>query len=51
VLNEEGLTGLPVVTGMDFGHTSPVFTIPMGAMAEINGPNKAFSILESGVLI
>ncbi|HLP21627.1 MAG TPA: S66 peptidase family protein [Chitinophagales bacterium] len=51
VLSEEGLTDLPVITRMDFGHTSPTFTIPMGAMAEINGPDKTFSILESGVVV
>ncbi|HLP49649.1 MAG TPA: S66 peptidase family protein [Chitinophagales bacterium] len=51
VLAEEGLTDLPVITRMDFGHTSPTFTIPMGAMAEINVPNKTFSILESGVVV
>ncbi|MFZ4507517.1 MAG: S66 family peptidase [Fimbriimonas sp.] len=40
---------LPVVTRMDFGHTSPVFTIPLGVLAEIDCPGKTFSILEMAV--
>ncbi|MCW2961674.1 MAG: hypothetical protein JWM25_1150 [Thermoleophilia bacterium] len=32
VLREElGLTDLPIVTGMDFGHTDPSWTLPIGA--------------------
>jgi len=49
IREEEGLTDLPIVTGMDFGHTSPVFTIPYGVQAEIDFDGKLFSILESGV--
>ncbi len=49
VRDEEGLTDLPVVTEMDFGHTCPTFTIPMGMMAEIDSDAKTFSVLESGV--
>ena len=51
VINEElGLTELPIITGMDFGHTQPVFTIPYGVMAEINPVQKTFSIIESGLV-
>jgi len=28
ISQEEGLTDLPIITGMDFGHTCPIFTIP-----------------------
>lgn len=49
VLHEEGLTALPVLTGMDFGHTCPVFSLPNGATAQINCTSKTFSIVESGV--
>ena len=48
VLQEEGLTELPVITEMDFGHTSPVFTLPYGVLAQIDG-SRTFSLLESGV--
>ncbi|MBC9934052.1 S66 family peptidase [Chitinophaga qingshengii] len=50
VLDEEGLDELPVITQMDFGHTAPSFTLPYGRLAEINSPDKTFSILESGVI-
>ncbi|RQO74392.1 LD-carboxypeptidase [Pedobacter sp. KBW06] len=49
VLDEEGLSELPVITRMDFGHTCPTFTLPYGRLAEINCIDKTFSILESGV--
>ncbi|MEG2116776.1 MAG: LD-carboxypeptidase, partial [Clostridia bacterium] len=45
-----GLVDLPVIYGLNFGHTSPVCVLPYGAMAEINCENTSFSILESGVL-
>lgn len=49
IRDEEGLDSLPIITEMDFGHTCPTFTIPMGAMAEIDCDQKTFSIPESGV--
>lgn len=50
VLAEEGLANMPVITEMDFGHTSPVFTLPYGVMAQIDSRNHTFSLLESGVV-
>jgi muramoyltetrapeptide carboxypeptidase LdcA involved in peptidoglycan recycling len=50
IRDEEGLTELPIISEMDFGHTCPTFTIPFGAVAEIDMVNKKFSILESGVV-
>lgn len=50
VLNEEGLNDLPIITGMDFGHTCPTFTIPFGIMAEIDSEQKSFTILENAVI-
>jgi muramoyltetrapeptide carboxypeptidase LdcA involved in peptidoglycan recycling len=49
VNHEEGLTQLPVVTNMDFGHTSPMFVLPYGVQAEIDAESKRFSILENAV--
>jgi muramoyltetrapeptide carboxypeptidase LdcA involved in peptidoglycan recycling len=49
VLREEGLSELPVITEMDFGHTSPVFTLPYGVLAQIDCASRTFSLLESGV--
>ncbi len=49
VAGEEGLTGLPIVTRMDFGHTDPMFVLPLGVRARIDCERQQFSILESGV--
>jgi muramoyltetrapeptide carboxypeptidase LdcA involved in peptidoglycan recycling len=49
VVSEEGLTDLPIITNMDFGHTSPMFVLPYGVQAEIDFENKGFSILENAV--
>ena len=50
VNQEEGLTDLPIITQMDFGHTSPMFVLPYGVQAEIDSENKRFSILENAVV-
>lgn len=50
IRDELQLTDLPIVTEMDFGHTSPIFTIPYGVTAEIDCAQKAFSIIESAVI-
>jgi len=47
--NEFGLKTLPVLYGLNFGHTSPIFAIPYGAKAEINCDLQTFAILEAGV--
>jgi muramoyltetrapeptide carboxypeptidase LdcA involved in peptidoglycan recycling len=50
VRDELKLYDLPILYNMNFGHTSPIITIPYGAKAEIDCENKQFSILESGVV-
>ena len=50
VNQEEGLTDLPIITQMDFGHTSPMFVLPYGVIAEIDVDSKRFSILENAVV-
>ena len=50
VLREEGLTNLPVFTGVAFGHLNPMTVLPIGVEAEIDCDNKTFTILESGVI-
>jgi muramoyltetrapeptide carboxypeptidase LdcA involved in peptidoglycan recycling len=49
VAQEEGLTDLPIITHMDFGHTEPIFVLPYGVQAEIDCDQQHFSILESAV--
>lgn len=38
------LTNLPVIYDVDFGHTSPMFTFPIGGVAEIKANKTASSI-------
>jgi muramoyltetrapeptide carboxypeptidase LdcA involved in peptidoglycan recycling len=40
----------PVITDMDFGHTSPQLTLPVGCMARIDTGRKVFEIIEPAVL-
>jgi muramoyltetrapeptide carboxypeptidase LdcA involved in peptidoglycan recycling len=49
VRDENGLYDLPVITRMDFGHTDPIMTLPIGALAEIDCDKRQFRILESAV--
>jgi muramoyltetrapeptide carboxypeptidase LdcA involved in peptidoglycan recycling len=46
---ENGLTDLPIITGMDFGHTDPMFVLPLGVQAEIDCTQQRFAIVESAV--
>lgn len=49
VHNEAGLSSLPIISQMDFGHTAPVFLLPYGAEAKINADTLSFTITESSV--
>ena len=44
------LPNLPILTQMDFGHTSPMCVLPFGVRAEINCESKGFRIVESAVV-
>lgn len=48
-MRENGLTNIPILYNMNFGHTEPKCILPYGALAEINCDKATFSILESGV--
>ena len=50
VRDEEGLTKLPIITRMDFGHTCPMFVLPYGLQAEIDCDQQRFSIVENAVV-
>jgi muramoyltetrapeptide carboxypeptidase LdcA involved in peptidoglycan recycling len=39
----------PIITDMDFGHTSPQFTLPLGCTARIDSSIQRFEILEAAV--
>jgi len=50
VVEEEGLTDLPIITRMDFGHTDPMFVLPYGVQAEIDCDQQRFAIVEAAVV-
>ncbi len=50
VFEEYDLPPIPIVTGMDFGHSDPMWVLPYGALTEINPQMKTVNILENGVL-
>ena len=49
IISGEYSCAIPVLYGLNFGHSSPGFILPYGALAEINCEERTFSILESGV--
>ncbi len=49
-LDEVGLSEMPLVTHMDFGHTDPVFILPYGVQAEINCDQQSLTLLGSAVV-
>jgi muramoyltetrapeptide carboxypeptidase LdcA involved in peptidoglycan recycling len=49
VRDEYGLTTLPIVTNMDFGHTDPIMVLPYGVLAQIDCAKQTFTILENAV--
>jgi muramoyltetrapeptide carboxypeptidase LdcA involved in peptidoglycan recycling len=49
VHDEQGLTDLPVVTGLDFGHTDPMWTLPMGTAVRVDPAGREIVFTESGV--
>jgi len=40
----------PIVTDMDFGHTAPQFTLPLGCAARIDSESRVFEVVEPAVL-
>jgi muramoyltetrapeptide carboxypeptidase LdcA involved in peptidoglycan recycling len=48
VRDELGLS-TPVIAGMDFGHTDPMFVLPYGVTAEVDCEARRFSITEAAV--
>lgn len=45
---DDALAGhqLPVLYDLDFGHTDPIFTLPLGAMAEVDATQRRFRVIE-----
>lgn len=49
VLERTKKYAFPIIAGMDFGHTSPQFPLPIGCRARIDSEAKSFEILEGAV--
>ncbi len=49
VSEKYGLADMPIIYGVNFGHSSPICILPYGAEAELDMRKLKFSILESGV--
>lgn len=43
-------TSFPILANVDVGHTDPILTIPINALASLDSGNDEFSILEAAVL-
>src|SRR5690606_12562328 len=50
IRSEYCISDMPIVTNMDFGHTDPIFVIPLGLNVRIDSVNRILSINESAVL-
>lgn len=49
VREEYGLGRMPVVTNLDFGHTDPFWTLPLGVRTRVDPSLERIIFLESGV--
>ena len=49
VLREFDRHEMPVLSGLDFGHTDPKFLLPIGAKAVVHCDGPQLIITESGV--
>lgn len=49
-LAEAGLSQMPVLSRLDFGHTQPMLTLPYGVQAQIDCTSGELLIAESGVV-
>ena len=50
VREEHGLNDMPIVTNMDFGHTDPMFVIPIGMKVRIDSTKQEIAINEAAVI-
>ncbi len=49
ILEYTGGSQFPILTGVDFGHTAPQLTLPIGVQASLNSRQDRFSIDEAAV--
>ena len=49
IRREQALHSLPIVTGVDFGHTDPIWTVPQGTRTRLDPDAKTITFLEAAV--
>ena len=49
VRQESSLEAVPIVTGLDFGHTDPMWTLPQGVRVRVDPSSERITFLEPGV--
>ncbi|MEU3031253.1 S66 peptidase family protein [Streptomyces incarnatus] len=50
VTQRYGDHGFPLVMNVDIGHTDPMLTLPLGAIATLDGPSECFRLTTPGIL-
>ena len=50
VREEHGCIDIPIVTNMDFGHTDPMFVIPIGMQVRLDSAKQEIAINEAAVV-
>jgi muramoyltetrapeptide carboxypeptidase LdcA involved in peptidoglycan recycling len=50
VRDEQGLDRIPIVTGMDFGHTDPAWTLPIGVRCRVEPRTQTVRVLEPAIV-
>jgi muramoyltetrapeptide carboxypeptidase LdcA involved in peptidoglycan recycling len=50
ILERTAKYGFPVIADMDFGHTSPMLTLPVGCRAVVDVERERFEIVEPAVV-
>ena len=50
IVTDKYSCAIPIIYGLNFGHSSPICVLPYGALAELDCEKKTFSIMESGVI-
>ena len=48
IKNKPELKDIPVIAGADFGHTTPIFTFPIGGMANLKAKGNEIQLLIKG---
>jgi muramoyltetrapeptide carboxypeptidase LdcA involved in peptidoglycan recycling len=46
VASKRELAGIPVIANVDFGHTAPILTLPIGGLVEIDTASATIRVCE-----